>query len=110
MLRNLIGTIFSFKSSVWWFKHTNALMGKQYKSNIMSIPSGRGHYFGEMHEADVFSSAVSADFENCSALIPVGYDRYLKQLYGDYMQLPPPDKRERHFIIEIEFKKIGVIK
>ena len=24
---------------------------------------------------------------------PVGYDTYLRGLYGDYMQLPPEDKR-----------------
>lgn len=35
------------------------------------------------------------------------YDLYLKQLYGDYMQLPPEDKRRIHFkLIEIHGKKI----
>lgn len=35
------------------------------------------------------------------------YDLYLKQLYGDYMQLPPEDKRRIHFqIIEIHGKAL----
>mgnify|MGYP004528670539 CR=1 FL=1 len=34
----------------------------------------------------------------CGELFPVfnNYDRYLKNTYGDYMQLPPEDKRENH--------------
>ena len=35
---------------------------------------------------------------------PKDYDSFLRSLYGDYMQLPPEDKREnRHQIMQIEF-------
>lgn len=35
------------------------------------------------------------------------YDLYLKQLYGEYMKLPPEDKRKIHFqLIEIHGKKL----
>ncbi len=38
----------------------------------------------------------------------VEYDKYLTQLYGDYMQLPPEGSRKIHFkIIEIHGEKIG---
>lgn len=30
------------------------------------------------------------------------YDRYLTNLYHDYMQLPPEEKRERHFIVKFQ--------
>ena len=34
------------------------------------------------------------------------YDGYLTKLYGDYMQLPPEDKREnRHQIVQVDFGK-----
>lgn len=35
-------------------------------------------------------------FENLMLNIPVGYDDYLKALYGDYMTPPPPEKRAKH--------------
>ncbi len=40
-------------------------------------------------------------FENLQVNVPVGYDQYLRKLYshindGDYMKLPPENKREKH--------------
>jgi lipopolysaccharide cholinephosphotransferase len=35
-------------------------------------------------------------FEKNTFLIPVGYDRLLRACYGDYMQLPPEEKRVTH--------------
>ncbi len=36
---------------------------------------------------------VEIDFEENKFYAPVGYDDYLTYLYGDYMQLPPKEKR-----------------
>uniref|UniRef100_A0AB33JGY5 Phosphorylcholine transferase LicD n=1 Tax=Prevotella sp. GTC17260 TaxID=3236796 RepID=A0AB33JGY5_9BACT len=38
-------------------------------------------------------TTVKADFEGRQFPIPVGYDVYLRHIYGDYMQLPPVEKR-----------------
>jgi lipopolysaccharide cholinephosphotransferase len=35
-------------------------------------------------------------FEDMTVSAPGCWDYYLKNLYGDYMQLPPEDKRETH--------------
>ena len=35
-------------------------------------------------------------FENLMLNIPVGWDEYLTKLYGDYMRLPPKEKRVKH--------------
>ena len=37
--------------------------------------------------------------------LPGGWDEYLRNLYKNYMELPPVEKRERHFIISIELWK-----
>ena len=102
-IRNVIGNIFSFKKSVYWYERTNIVMSKYHKSNLKSIPSGRGHYFGEMHNSNIFSSFKEVLFENIPSYIPAGYDLYLKKLYGNYLEIPPEEKRESHFIIQIDF-------
>ena len=35
-------------------------------------------------------------FEGHRLHAPGGYDKYLTQIFGDYMQLPPEDKRVDH--------------
>lgn len=40
-----------------------------------------------------YKEAVMVDFEGFKFPAPVGYDRILKNLYGDYMQFPPIEKR-----------------
>ena len=35
-------------------------------------------------------------FEDMRAPIPVGYDNYLSNVYGDYMILPPESERRTH--------------
>lgn len=51
-------------------------------------------------EKDVFDSFTTTEFEGKFYKIPVGYDRWLKAFYGDYMQLPPEDKRVSHHSFE----------
>jgi len=41
-----------------------------------------------------FESYVLLPFEQFQFYAMSGYDHHLKQLYGDYMQLPPDDKRQ----------------
>ena len=51
----------------------------------------------------VFDSLESTLFEDTVFTIPSGYDEYLKSVYGDYMKLPPEDKREnQHNIVEVK--------
>lgn len=38
--------------------------------------------------------AMWVPFEDITLPIPKGYDMYLKTLYGDYMTIPPEEKRE----------------
>lgn len=59
------------------------------------------NYFGhwrshEIFPADVFGSPVDYAFEGLMLSGVSRPDAYLSQLYGDYMQLPPPEKRLAH--------------
>lgn len=42
----------------------------------------------------LYDKAVYMDFEGYKMPVPVGYDEYLRDQYGDYTQLPPVDKRK----------------
>ena len=59
------------------------------------------NYFGhwrsrEIFPADIFGAPMDYAFEDMILLGPAHPDAYLSQLYGDYMQLPPPEKRMAH--------------
>lgn len=44
-------------------------------------------------DKNIFGDGVEKKFENLLLKIPTNYDAYLKQMYGDYMTLPPEEKR-----------------
>lgn len=47
----------------------------------------------EITDTTAFTTVIKHPFEKHDFNIPVGYDSYLKATYGDYMQMPPEDKR-----------------
>lgn len=56
---------------------------------------------GAYKEKDIFpqnwvSDGISLEFEGRNFKVPLEYDKYLKQLYGDYMILPPKEKQISH--------------
>ncbi len=45
---------------------------------------------------DVFSDGIFVPFEDTQIRVPSDYHSYLSQQFGDYMTIPPEDKRETH--------------
>lgn len=54
---------------------------------------GQFHTLREYYPKRIFQSAVWVPFENTEMPVPCGYAEYLSLLYGDFMTLPPPEKR-----------------
>ncbi len=54
-----------------------------------------GEVYGmlEKHPVEDFSTTVDVDFEGYKMPLMKGYDAYLKSVFGDYMQMPPVEKR-----------------
>ena len=48
-----------------------------------------------------YGEGIITEFENVSVRIPTEYDKWLTQVYGNYMELPPPGKRVSHHYTEI---------
>jgi len=68
---------------------------------LASIPTGRRLYEGETLPAEIFLPTRKAMFEGVEVNVPGRAEEYLTNLYGgSYMQLPPVEKRERHFILD----------
>lgn len=101
--RLLIGKCFSFFSAEKWFEiFDKFIQGK--KSNYMTIASGRKHYSGEMLDKNIFYPVKEGKFEGVKVYIPNDINAYLSNLYGDYMEIPPEDKREKHLCVAFDCK------
>lgn len=50
----------------------------------------------EIIPSEVFSDVIEVEFEGEKFPAPIGYDSYLRSLYGDYENDPPLDKQKTH--------------
>ena len=96
-LKILISKIF-LKKPEYYIKQAAMLHAKypydssQYVGSIESLfnsPQNRV-------PRECFEHTVEVDFEGEKFKAPIGYDQLLKNIYGDYMQLPPEEKRVTH--------------
>lgn len=102
--REFIGKLFSFNSADIWFNCIdNACSYVNEKSKYVGIPTGRKHYFGEILKREVYLPVTEGVFAGRRVFLPANTDVYLTNLYGDYMQIPPEDKREHHYVEKISF-------
>lgn len=99
-----IGTCFSFVPLLKWLRITEKILKACHNESSawVSIPSGRKHYFGEMYSRSSFFPPKEIQFENRSFYIMNHPEEYLRKMYGDYMKLPPEEKREKHCVLELE--------
>jgi len=49
--------------------------------------------WSQTYPSGIFDHPVPLQFEKGFFSVPCGYDEFLKRKYGDYMALPPPEKR-----------------
>lgn len=68
-----------------------------------------GHILGpyfmkEIRPKEWFENTVELKFEDETFSAPIGYDGYLKKLFGDYMKLPPKEKRFSHHYYHAYYK------
>lgn len=52
-------------------------------------------YHSDIHKKNLFDKYIRVQFEDKELSIIASYDEYLRNIYGNYMQLPPIEKRVR---------------
>ncbi len=78
----------------WAKKHMTQypISQSEYITELCSGP----YYMKKKYRSEWFASAQWRDFQGTKMPIPVGYDGYLREAFGDYMQLPPVEKQVAH--------------
>ncbi len=101
--RIAIGKIFSFRSAEQWFNLVDKVAQYEKKTGLYGNVKGRHHYFGPYLEENEMFPPRMVDFEGIQAPVFHDVEAFLTRNFGDYMKIPPVEKRERHFIREIRF-------
>jgi lipopolysaccharide cholinephosphotransferase len=106
-LRLLIGFLCSFMKTGQIYNLYDKWVSTSKGEKNRNIPTGRKHYFGELLSSEVYLPPSQAVFEGITVEVPNNIHVYLENLYGDYMKIPPVEKRERHYFIAFDTKKRG---
>lgn len=75
------------------------------RTRFMANILGRAGYDKEAMPVEFFGTPEFLEFEGHLLPAPREWDKYLSRLYGDYMKLPPSDKRMNHNPYLIDFDK-----
>lgn len=95
-MRRSIGKLFDHIGGMKFYLKLDEKLARQDKvTGIVAVPSAI-RYEREVFEYRVFDETIEVKFCNIDFKIPKYYDAYLTNLYGDYMKIPPADKREVH--------------
>lgn len=97
-----IGKLFSFFSLNRWLRISKKVMSlcKNENSKYISVPTGKRHFFGEMYEREDIFPVKYKKFENIELPVANKNEKYMEKMFGDYMKIPKPEDREKHFICE----------
>ena len=81
----------------------NARMAKCEKSSHQGCLVW-GYGLREIINISALADSIRLPFEDCTFSAPKGYDTYLKALFGNYMELPPVEKRQTHHSFKAYWK------
>lgn len=111
--RNLIKTVVSYIIHLLGTKRIVRMMC----ASLIKYPYENSKYVGtlsmvhpktERHRKEIFENRVKIEFEGELFWAPVGYDEFLSDTYGNYMELPPVEKRVTHHVNKVYIQKDGV--
>ena len=81
-------------------------MQKEFNKKIAKIPFEKANFWSQLavmdngpvehFPTDMFNERIPISFEGAQFFTIKDYDKLLRAVYGDYMQLPPENEREPH--------------
>lgn len=84
-------------SKAWCRRRERALASHDFYESDYCINAVGAYKFKSIFSIkDVYGDGADYDFGGLKLNGPADYDAYLTQIYGDYMELPPEDKRNWH--------------
>lgn len=96
----VIGKIFPIDYKNFYGKFDNFVSKNCKDCKYLTVATGRNKYAEEcILRKDIFP-AKKVEFEGISVNVYNNVEKYLTNLYGNYMQIPPPEKREKHYVSE----------
>lgn len=98
----IVASLFSTKKLIIMLNNN---MGKysDMETKCISAMSGFYGYDGETIPLSLFENVIKVPFEDREYCIVKEYDDFLTRYYGDYMKLPPVEKRRTHGFHELDF-------
>ena len=73
------------------------------KTRRATVATGLKRYKNETLNYEVWFPYSKGVFNGIEVNLPHNPDKYLSIIYGDYMKLPPVEKRETHAIVRLKF-------
>ena len=107
--RSFIKQLTLFAGNVVLAPFSSWSLGKKINKTIESFDVKEKEYVGcflcpygikTVVPYSCFSKVERMPFEDSNAPVPTGYDKILSSIYGDYMKLPPEEKRVTHHMYE----------
>ncbi len=94
----LLGLFHSRKSRyrVWRFAEKRMIQYNASESPWVTELCVGPKYMGNRYHKEWFAKAQMVPFEDVQMPVPQGYDHYLRQVFGDYMQRPPESMQKPH--------------
>lgn len=91
---------------------SNEFLCRKWKKNAIQF-EGKTQVVTQFNDSGIWESRIALEdlyplievpFEDFSIKVPHAYDKVLREMYGDYMQLPPEEKRQNHYPYILKFK------
>lgn len=74
-------------------KKTNEIISNNYKKDCDYLCVVVWWGYMKIHEKEIFDDTVAVTINNYEFPAPKEYDKLLREIYGDYMKLPPKEER-----------------
>ena len=100
-----LGTFKSYLKDSLYYRPRYQKYLQEYEACVQKIKTSKGEMYvafdglyqeREIYKKEWLAEIVKLPFEDMEVDAPVGYHEILTQVYGDYMQLPPVEKRVSH--------------